>query len=105
MTTKSKPLTLDEHVLMGQTIKDAVNAVRKVLEVGEQLDVLQAKDTDRLIATIYRNPAFEKLRCRLDDQLFTDCPWLTNDAFSVYYHDDERASANKLRQLAGRKPR
>lgn len=98
-------LTLEEHVLMGQTIKDAIKAVRKILEVGSELGALETRDVDRLIATIHRNPAFERLRCRLDDQLFEDCPWLTNEAFSVYYHDDDKADANKLRIDAGRRER
>lgn len=101
-TVRKKQLTLEEHVMMGQAIKDAVIAIRKVLQLGQDLDVLTAREVDRLIAAADHNPALEKLRCRLDDQLFDDCPWVTNDAFDVYYHENEQADANELRKLAGR---
>ena len=96
---KKKFMTLEEHVEMGQAIKDVINATRHVLEVGTRLDVLTAKEQDRLIAAINNNRALA-VRCPLEDKMFADLPWLTNDAFNVYYHTDERADAAKLRKLS-----
>jgi hypothetical protein len=100
MATIRRAATLEEHVEMGQAIKDAINAIRNVLDTGERLGVLRAKEIDRLCAAAYRNPAFSRLQSRLEDEMFKDNPWLTNDAISVYYHEDERADADELRRLA-----
>ena len=103
MATVRRPATLEEHVEMGQSIKDAINAIRNVLDVGERLGVLRAKEIDRLLAAAYRNTALMKLQSRLEDEMFHDYTWLTDDAFNVYYHENERADADELRKLAGKK--
>ena len=100
MTKIREAHTLEEHVEMGQAIKDAINAIRNVLDTGERLGMLKAKEIDRLCTAAYRNPAFYRLQSRLEDEMFYDYPKLTNDAISVYYHEDERADADKLRSLA-----
>lgn len=87
--------TLEEHVQMGQLIKDACNAVRAVRKYGEEHDMLYAKDVDRLIRQEHA-PALTNLRSRLDDEMFHDHSYLTNDAFDVYYHDDDVVTVDEL---------
>lgn len=87
--------TLEEHVEMGQLIKDACNAVRAVRKYGEEHNMLKAKDVDRLIKQEYA-PALTGIRSRLDDEMFHDHPYLTNDAFNVYYHDDDVVTVDEL---------
>lgn len=96
----AKPHSLEEHVKMGQLIKDACNAIEEIIEYGKRHKMLLPKDLERLQKQEYQSPAIEKLRCRLDDEVFRDCPWLTNAAFGVYYRNNETITADELRQLA-----
>ena len=98
----NKRHTLEEHVEMGQLIKDACNTLYAIVKFGKEHDMIKPKDNERLMRQYSFSPAIEKLRCRLDDELFADCPWLTNDAFSVYYDNEKRVTVEELEMIAKR---
>ena len=96
----TRPMSLEEHVEFGQAIKDAVNAIKRVIEMGNALEALEDKDIRRLSHTASANPAFDRLRCRMDGRLFSEHPYLTMDAINVYYNNDFKANADELNLLA-----
>jgi len=93
--------SLEEYVVMGQLIKNANNAIAAILDYDKEHNMLVTKDIDRLIKQ-KNAPALANIRSRLDDKMFVDHPYLTNDAFSVFYHDDETVTADELREAANK---
>ena len=103
MATKSH--SLEEHVQMGQLIKNVYKAIDEVIEFGRQHDMMNSKHYERLYK-MRGSRALYGLQSNLDDEMFRDCPYLTNDAFGVYYHEDETVTAEYLRDCVdkARKP-
>ena len=44
--------------------------------------ILPAKETDRFVNLLYR---FDEVKCKADDQLFTDFPKIGNEGTDVFY--------------------
>ena len=85
--------SVEEHVAMGQLIKDAMNAIHAVLAYGECHGMLYARDIDQLIAMEHGHTVLERLRSDLEDGMFHEHRWLTGRAISIYYHQDEQVDA------------
>lgn len=85
--------SVEEHVAMGQLIKDAMNAIHAVLAYGQDHGMLYAKDSDKLMEMEHGHSVLERLRCDLENGMFHDHKWLTSRAISIYYHQDERVDA------------
>ena len=97
MPRKTHRPTLEQHVEIGNAIKDYRSALLHVINITSPF--LLAKETDKLVS-FFNYGATESIKSELEDIMFTDYPWLTNDALSVYYHDDERTDAAALMDLA-----
>ena len=98
--------TLEQHVKIGQAGKDYQNALQRFMDLTCTLKApgsfLYAKEIDKLCSM--HNMGTVGLICsRLEDVMFADFPWLSNDAFGVYYHDDEKMTLYKLYKSAGKK--
>lgn len=85
--------SVEEHVAMGQLIKDAMNAIHAVLAYGQDHGMLYARDIDQLIDMELGHTVLERLRSDLEDGMFHEHWWLPDRAFSIYYHPDERVDA------------
>lgn len=96
--------TLAQHVKIGQAIKDYRIALNRVIELTSGrngCNCLYAKEADKL-CNLFNFGALESIKSRLEDVMFHDFPWLSNDAFSVYYHDDEQLTLYWLYKKSGR---
>lgn len=98
--------TLEQHVKIGQAKKDFHRALRRFMDLTCTIKApghfLYAKETDKLCDL--HNVGIVDLVCsRLEDVMFKDYPWLSNDAFGVYYHDDEKMTLYELYKTAGKK--
>ncbi len=98
--------TLEQHVKIGQAVKDYRAALDRFMNqtcMGKAPgNFLYAKEVDKL-CTLYNMGIVEMIKSRLEDVMFADFPWLSNDAFGVYYHDDEKMTLYKLHKTAGKK--
>ncbi|MBR2804127.1 MAG: hypothetical protein IKE20_03145 [Eggerthellaceae bacterium] len=93
--------SLEQHVEIGQAIKDYRHALDRVMKLtceGGQ-GFLYVKEQGKL-CRLFNDGPLEMIKSRLEGVMFADHPWLTNDATSVYYQDDERADADELREKA-----
>ena len=84
--------TLEEHVEIGRLIKVHRNAIREILGYSKYF---RTADTDRLLKLLNLGPV-DRLKSDLEERMLEDFPWLTDDALSVYYHDDEEVTAERL---------
>ena len=100
MPKKKEQPTLAEHVAIGQAIKDVDKALRRVLNLARPY--LTAKEIDKLMnmtsGALRKGNVLLSLQSRLEDVMFDSYPWLTDDAISVYFHDDEEVTAYSLRE-------
>ena len=101
MPKKKERPTLAEHVAIGQAIKDVDKALQRVLNLASPY--LTTKEIDKLMdmtsGALRKGNVLLSIQSRLEDEMFADYPWLTNEAIGVYYHDDEEMTAHKLREL------
>ena len=99
--------TLEQHVKIGQAVKDYRAALTKFMNLTclaghAPGKFLYAKEQNKL-CHLFNLGAVEQIKSRLEDVMFEDYPWLSNDAFGVYYHDDEKMTLYKLYKAAGKK--
>lgn len=98
--------TLEQHVKIGQAVKDFRDALSKLMDLTCMAkapgNFLYAKEVNKL-CMLYNTGIVEMIKSRLEDVMFADFPWLSNDAFGVYYHDDEKMTLYKLYKTAGKK--
>jgi len=89
--------TLEEHVEIGQAIKDYRKALSRVMKLMSPF--LLATENSK-IGNQFNFGPIEKVKSKLEDVMFQDFPYLTHDATKVYYNEDERADAAELMRLA-----
>lgn len=98
--------TLEQHVKIGQAKKDYKNALSRFMNLTCTVKApgcfLYAKEQDKLCNLANVGPV-DMICSRLEDVMFADFPWLSNDAFGVYYHEDEKMTLYKLYKAAGKK--
>lgn len=106
MSRKLDRPTLEQHVKIGQAKKDFKNALSRFMNLTCMTKApgqfLYAKEQDKL-CNLYNVGDVDLICSRLEDVMFADFPWLSNDAFGVYYHDDEKMTLYKLHKTAGKK--
>ena len=90
---KTKRPTLEQHVEIGQAIKDYRFAFAKVLRLVSPF--VLARTQDKLCQQFNFGP-IELIRSELEDAMFYDFPWLSDAALSVYYGEEECVSADEL---------
>ena len=97
--------TLAQHVEIGQAAKNLRNALDKFMNLTcmrkDGKVFLYAKEADKL-CRLYNQGAVELIKSRLEDVMFADYKWLSNDAFGVYYHDDEKMTLYRLYKESGK---
>ena len=91
---KSK-MSINDHLELGQAIKDAIVAMRHVLNLVQKFDLCLACDVYKMEEKACY--LFEDLRSSAEDKMFREHGELDNRAFSVYYHDDEKISLEDIR--------
>lgn len=84
MNMKSrKPIPMAEHREMGRRIKRAERAIGDVLDYSHRF---YSVETDKLLRA---ENNLGRLKSRLEDVMFREHPYLTNEeGFAVYFTDD-----------------
>lgn len=95
MPRKKPRPTLEEHVEIGQAVKDFSRALEKLILLAAPF--ITKREQQKLTSV---DTSLSVFRSDMEDAMFHDFPYLTNDAFVVYYHNDDRADADELMRLA-----
>ena len=90
----AKPMTIEDHIELGQAIKNVLKDIDHVLKLINKHDLCYKTDTGKLI--IHCERLYDEFRCVAEDKMFREHPHLDNRAISVYYHDNETVTIDDL---------
>jgi len=87
-------MTIEDHIELGQAIKNVLNDISCVLELINKHNLCYISDSGKLIVGCER--WYEELRCAAEDKMFAEHPDLDNRAISVYYHNNETVTSEDI---------